>query len=150
MPDISEKNFETTIESLLLAGGADDPEPSRTLRERITVLDGVYVAGSYNKRAPESYDKSLCLIPKDVLDFILITQPKEWDKLKKNAPNETESHFLNRLADEIKNTGHYMSCVMESKASAPNSTSLTSRPSLHSTPKSSGCIRATSLVSSAS
>jgi type I restriction enzyme R subunit len=105
MPDISEKNFEATIESLLLAGGVDDPEPSRTIRERVTVLDGAYVAGSYNKRAPETYDKSLCLIPKDVLDFILITQPKEWDKLKKNAPDDTESHLLNRLADEIKKYG---------------------------------------------
>jgi len=104
MPDISEKNFETTIESLLLAGGVDDPEPSRNLKER-SVLEGAYTAGGYHKRTSDQYDKSLCLIPKDVLDFILITQPKEWDKLKKNAPNETESHFLNRLSDEIKKYG---------------------------------------------
>ena len=105
MPDFSEKNFEATIESLLLAGGTDDPEPARILRERAIVTDGAYVPGGYNKRSPEEYDKSFCLIPKDVLDFILITQPKEWDKLKKNVPNETESHFLNRLADEIKKYG---------------------------------------------
>ncbi|MBU2610547.1 MAG: DEAD/DEAH box helicase family protein, partial [Chloroflexi bacterium] len=104
MPDIFEKNFETVIESLLLAGGVDDPEPTRTLRER-SVVDGAYTAGGYHKHTSNDYDKSLCLIPKDVLDFILITQPKEWDKLKKNAPNETESHFLNRLADEIKKHG---------------------------------------------
>ena len=104
MPDISEKNFEATIESLLLAGGPDDPEPARSLRER-SVVEGTYVPGGYHKRAPESYDKSLCLLPKDVLDFILITQPKEWDKLKKNAPNETESHLLNRLSDEIRKYG---------------------------------------------
>lgn len=105
MPDISEKNFEATIESLLLAGGQDDPETTRSLRERMTVAKGAYISGGYNKRAPEAYDKSLCLIPKDVLDFILITQPKEWDKLKKNAPDETGSHLLNRLADEIKKYG---------------------------------------------
>ena len=34
MPNISEKNFETTIDSLLLAGGADDPEPKRPISER--------------------------------------------------------------------------------------------------------------------
>jgi type I restriction enzyme R subunit len=105
MPDISEKIFEAILESLLLAGGADDPETTRSLRERMTVGEGAYTSGGYNKRAPETYDKSLCLIPKDVLDFVLITQPKEWDKLKKNAPNETEPHFLNRLADEIKKHG---------------------------------------------
>jgi type I restriction enzyme R subunit len=105
MPDISEKNFETIIESLLLAGGPDDPETTRSLRERMTVLDGTYTSGGYNKRAPEAYDKTLYLIPKDVLDFILITQPKEWEKLKSQTPNETEIHFLNRLSAEIKKYG---------------------------------------------
>jgi type I restriction enzyme, R subunit len=104
MPDTSERNFETIIESLLLAGGVDDPEPTRTLRER-TVVEGADTAGGYHKRTSEQYDKSLCLLPKDVLDFVLITQPKEWEKLKKNAPNETESHFLNRLSDEIRKYG---------------------------------------------
>jgi type I restriction enzyme R subunit len=102
--DISERNFEATIESLLLAGGPDDPEPSRSLRER-SVVPGPYVAGGYHKRSPEAYDKSLCLISKDVLDFILITQPKEWEKLKRNAPNETETHFLTRLSEEIRKYG---------------------------------------------
>src|SRR3990172_5607692 len=105
MPDISEKNFEVIIESLLLAGGPDDPETTRSLRERMTVTEGTYVSGGYNKHAPEAYDKSLCLISKDVLDFILITQPKEWEKLKSQTPNETETHFLNRLAAEIKKHG---------------------------------------------
>lgn len=105
MPDISEKNFETTIESLLLAGGPDDPETTRSLRERMTVTEGTYVSGGYNKRAPEAYDKILCLIPKDVLDFIIITQPKEWEKLKSQTPNETETHFLNLLSSNIKKFG---------------------------------------------
>lgn len=102
--DISEKNFETIIESLLLAGGPDDPEPNRTLRERM-VAEGPYTAGGYRKRTTEQYDKSLCLLPKDALDFVLITQPKAWETLKKNAPNDTETHFLNRLADEIRKYG---------------------------------------------
>lgn len=113
MPNISEKNFETIIESLLLAGGLDDPEPTRSLRERsVTFALGgaageaeAYVPGGYHKRTTDQYDKSLCLIPKDVLDFILITQAKEWDKLKKNDPNDTESHFLYRLSEEIRKFG---------------------------------------------
>lgn len=104
MPDISEKNFETIVESLLLAGGPDDPEPNRTLRER-AVVEGAYTVGGFHKRISEQYDKSLCLLPKDVLDFILITQPKEWEKLKRNAPNDTELHFLNRLSEEIRKYG---------------------------------------------
>lgn len=104
MPDISEKNFEATIESLLLAGGPEDPEPNRGVDER-TVVEGAYAAGRYHRRIAEQYDKSLCLIPKDVLDFIAITQPKEWDKLRKNVPDETETHVLVRLSEEIKKYG---------------------------------------------
>ncbi len=104
MPDISEKNFESTIESLLLAGGPDDPEPSRGLNER-RCADGPYTPGGYHKRAPEQYDKSLCLIPQDVLDFILVTQPKEWEKLRRNAPGDTEAQFLQHLSDQIKKYG---------------------------------------------
>jgi len=36
MIDVSEKNFEATIEALLLAGGPDDPEPSKSIHERAT------------------------------------------------------------------------------------------------------------------
>jgi type I restriction enzyme R subunit len=104
LPDISEKNFEAAIESLLLAGNSDDPEPQRGLHER-RVVPGPYTPGGYHKRSPEQYDKSLCLIPKDVLDFILITQPKEWGRLKKAAPQDTESHFLGNLAAQIEKRG---------------------------------------------
>jgi len=30
-------------------------------------------AGGYRKREPEEYDRSLCLLPRDVLDFVLAT-----------------------------------------------------------------------------
>lgn len=45
MPDISEKNFETIIETLLLAGGLDDPEHNRTLREYRAALISSVVTG---------------------------------------------------------------------------------------------------------
>ncbi len=104
MSDISEKNFESIIESLLLAGGVDDPEPGRSLHER-SAVPGPYTAGGYHQRKPDQYDKDLCLIRKDVLDFILITQPKAWEKLKKNTSGETENHLLLRLSGEVKNRG---------------------------------------------
>jgi type I restriction enzyme R subunit len=36
--------------------------------------------GGYRKRLPEDYDRALCLLPRDVVDFVLATQPKEWRK----------------------------------------------------------------------
>ena len=37
--------------------------------------------GGYHKRRPEDYDRSLCLLLRDALDFVLATQPKQWHKL---------------------------------------------------------------------
>ena len=36
-----------------------------------------FLAGGYRRREPTDYDKEQCLIPKDVLDFIYATQPKD-------------------------------------------------------------------------
>ncbi len=29
-------------------------------------------------RRPEEYDRALCLLPRDVVEFVLATQPREW------------------------------------------------------------------------
>lgn len=107
MVNISEKNFEETIESTLLAGGLDghpapQPLPSgeRSVREAAT-FPGEYIPGGYRKRSPQDYDRALCLIPQDALDFILITQPKEWEKLRKSFSGDVRAHFLERLSKEV-------------------------------------------------
>ena len=47
--------------------------------ERASYLD--MPPGGYQKRRDEDYDRALCLIPRDVLDFVLATQPQEWKRL---------------------------------------------------------------------
>lgn len=103
--DISEKHFEQTIEAILigeppqqLAGGAS---PAKEQGEEYSLVK----PGGYRKRAPEDYDKRLCLIPADVLDFIYATQPKEWDKFKKQHGGEAKDRLLKRLASEIQTRG---------------------------------------------
>ena len=105
MVEISEKDFEETITSRLLAGG-DEPPPAgkRVLREGAAAAGG-YPPGGYRQRQPAEYDKTLCLIPQDVFDFILITQPKEWQKLKKSYAGDVQAHFLERLSKEISQHG---------------------------------------------
>src|SRR5271157_784227 len=105
MPDITEKDFETTIEAILLAGGLDSPIQGEAAIREIASVEGDYLPGGYRQRLPENYDKSLCLLPQDVLDFILATQPKEFQKLLKNAPGDTNNHFLQRLSKEISSRG---------------------------------------------
>jgi type I restriction enzyme R subunit len=103
--EISEKALEEAIEQALLMHGPNavslkqgrvgEPEPGY----------GEFVPGGYFKRMPEDYDRSLCLIPRDVLDFILATQPKEWVKLKQHHGAEVKDRFVRRVSQEIGKRG---------------------------------------------
>ncbi len=79
--DISEENFEAQIEHIL--------------RNR----------HGYHKRLPEDYDRHLCLIGTDVIDFIRGTQPQAWSALRAVYKDEAEKRFLRRLASEIDKRG---------------------------------------------
>ncbi len=105
MVDISEKNFEQTIEAVLigetpqrLPGGASPAKESGGEY-------GLIKPGGYRKRSPDDYDKRLCLIPSDVLDFIYATQQKEWEKFKKQHAGDAKERLLSRLASEVKTRG---------------------------------------------
>ncbi len=80
MVDTSEKNFEATIEQSLLANG-------------------------YRKRDPKDYDRSLCLIPNDVFDFIYATQPQEWEKFQQQEGDEAKQKLLQRLMQQVRDRG---------------------------------------------
>src|SRR6187549_3042468 len=79
--DVSEKNFEAQIEYTLLN------------------------RNGYQKRSSDQYDAELCLIPDDVIDFILTTQPDQWAKLKKIYGDDIRKKFLIRLCGEIEKRG---------------------------------------------
>lgn len=51
------------------------------------------------------YRHDLCLIPRDVLDFVRATQPDAWDKLRKVYGDNTEEKFLWRLSQEVDKHG---------------------------------------------
>ena len=103
MVDISEKNLEATIEAALLAGGPDAaPGDLLALREAAA---GEFIPGDYRRRLPEQYDRTLCLIPDDVLAFVYATQPKEWEKFKKLHGADARDRLLKRLASEVEKRG---------------------------------------------
>src|SRR5258708_12302577 len=89
--DISERNFEATIEAALLANGPDAiPEPG-DIREPHQPYEvsppsivgaGMLALGGYRKRAPEDYDRGLCLLPRHVFDFLLPTHPTHRPKFR--------------------------------------------------------------------
>ena len=96
--DVSERAFEDAIEASLLQGGG------RSIgEERVSYLDPV--PGGYRKRTSGDYDRARCLIPEDVLDFVLVTQPREWERLAQHHGALVEEMFLKRLSDEIARRG---------------------------------------------
>src|SRR5437016_12576405 len=113
--DISEKNLEDTIESVLLSTRAvpqsDTPEvvlnQPRPLYGSATsnLTQDTVAPGGYRKRKSEDYDKAHCLIQEDVLNFIYATQPKEWEKFKKQYEADARTRFFQRLAGELRTRG---------------------------------------------
>jgi type I restriction enzyme R subunit len=109
-PQISERAFEDAIEYGLLQDGPDLPADASVkagARAAATAVRetpppyGETPPGGYRKRRPEDYDRTLCLLPRDVVDFVLATQPKEWQKLTQHHGAAVKEQFLKRLAAEI-------------------------------------------------
>jgi type I restriction enzyme, R subunit len=104
-PEVSELSFEQAIECGLLQRGPDAcTGDTRELHEAQKPL-GDSPQGGYRRRRPEEYDRSLCLLPRDVVDFVLATQPKEWKKLTQHHGAVVKEQFLKRLATEIERRG---------------------------------------------
>ena len=105
---VSERAFEDAIECALLRWGPDTcPEHSGVGREPPPPHYGDgFAPGSYHRRASEAdYDRDLCLIPRDVVDFLVATQPATWNRLKQHHGANVRRRFLNRLARELQRRG---------------------------------------------
>ena len=100
-PDISERSFEHSIECGLLAHGPDACAGSASAVRESAPPYGDSPPGGYRKRSPEDYDRALCLLTRDTVDFVLATQPKEWEKLKQHHGAAVKEQFLKRLAAEL-------------------------------------------------
>ncbi len=105
MTEISERSFEEAIECGLLQHGPDACGGEGTGVRETPIPFGETPPGGYRKRRPEDYDRSLCLLPQDALDFVLATQPREWKRLAEHHGAAVKEQFLGRLAAEIERRG---------------------------------------------
>ena len=96
--DVSEQAFEDAIEAGLLQHVQGELGERRN-----SYLDTK--PGGYNQRKSEDYDANLCLIPRDALDFVLATQPQEWEKLTQHHGDQVKDRFLKRLSSELRSRG---------------------------------------------
>jgi type I restriction enzyme, R subunit len=98
---ISERSFEEAIECGLLRDGPDACSRETGFVRETPPPYADMQPGGYRKRRPEDYDRALCLLSRDVVDFVLGTQPKEWKKLEQHHGPAVKEQFLKRLAAEI-------------------------------------------------
>ena len=103
--EISERAFEDAIECGLLQYGPDACAGDATSVRETMPPFGDNAPGGYRRRRFEDYDRELCLVPRDALDFVLATQPKEWEKLKQHYGAAVQEQFLKRLSAEIERRG---------------------------------------------
>lgn len=103
--EVSERSFEAAIECGLLVYGPDACPGDATRAMEEPSAYGSQMPGGYRKRNPGDYDRTLCLLPGDVVDFILATQPKEWNRLKQHHGAAVKEQFLKRLSSEIGRRG---------------------------------------------
>ncbi|MCB1034880.1 MAG: hypothetical protein KDD47_13705, partial [Acidobacteria bacterium] len=104
--EISERAFEEAIEAALLRFGPDAYEwEAGVLRDAGVAPYGEMPPGGYRRRETRDYDPGLCLLPRDVVDFVLATQPREWKKLEQHHGTAIRERFLQRLAAEIGRRG---------------------------------------------
>ncbi len=105
MIDITEKNFEATLEATLLLGGPDAARAAAQAARETQYGAHEFIPGGYHKRESAQYDKQLCLLRDDVLTFLYATQPREWDKFKKQHGQDSQEKFFARLAQQIQARG---------------------------------------------
>jgi type I restriction enzyme R subunit len=106
MVDISERAFEEAIECTLLADGPDACAGDPLFSREPAQAWGDTAPGGYLRRdSTKDYDPELCLIERDVIDFLLATQPKEWEKLGQHYGADVKPRFLGRLSREIARRG---------------------------------------------
>jgi len=63
------------------------------------------VSSGYSSLDPTTYDKTLCLIPTQLIGFIQGTQPKTLQKLELQYGTETENKLIKRVSSEIEKRG---------------------------------------------
>ena len=68
-------------------------------------IEGHLVSTGYSSSDPSIYDKTLCLIPIHLIEFIQKTQPKTLQKLELQYGSETQHKLIKRICSEIESRG---------------------------------------------
>lgn len=75
-----------------------DPTKERIFQDEIIAQ---LCANGWITGKPDGYDRERALYLQDVLTFVHTTQPKEWEKLARVYPQDTERHFFDALVTQL-------------------------------------------------
>ena len=106
--NVSERVLEEVIECVLLRWGPDACAESGHAVQEIPSApygDGFAPGGYLRRDSKIHYDRDLCLLPPDVIDFLVATQPRTWARLKQHHGAEVRARFLKRLSKELERRG---------------------------------------------
>ncbi|MDZ4063475.1 MAG: type I restriction endonuclease, partial [Coriobacteriia bacterium] len=102
--NVKEAEFESDIEGALLSGGPDAIESDFLAREDPAAY-GAWIPGGYRHRLDTDFDKTTLLLAKDTLDFVVTTQPEQWERLSDHHGGDVKTKFLKRVSSEIEKHG---------------------------------------------
>lgn len=69
-----------------------------------TIVDHMKSIG-WRESSPQDYDRIRCMMPDEVYEFILATQPKEWEKLHAVQGSDAKESLLQRIFSEVSGRG---------------------------------------------
>jgi len=101
---VSEAAFEAAIEQALLAGGPDG-EPIATGIAELGAAYGEGLPGGYHLRTPAAYDRERCLIPADLVDFVIATQPEAWARVARDNDETAREELVRAVARHVEKRG---------------------------------------------
>jgi len=101
---VKESVLESDIEGALLSGGPDATDGDFLAHEDVAAY-GSWVPGNYRHRLDTDFDKQTLLIARDLVDFVMATQPKEWERLAEHHGPEVKAKFAKRVSTEIEKHG---------------------------------------------
>jgi type I restriction enzyme R subunit len=102
--DVREYSFESDIEGALLTGGPDALTGDfLALEDRAAY--GEWIPGGYRKRLDSEFDREALLLSRDLIDFVMTTQPEEWKKYTEHHGDDAKSKFAKRASSEIERRG---------------------------------------------
>ena len=69
-----------------------------------TIVDQMKANG-WRESNHQDYDRVRCMMPEEVYEFILATQPKEWEKLHAVQGSDAKESLLQRIYSEVSGRG---------------------------------------------